>query len=331
MDFGRLNKIVGQYAGKKVMVLGDFVADEYILGQPSRISREAPVLILKLTGRKTVLGGAGNAAKNLSTMGATVIPVGVVGDDDAGREIVRQLQKLGIDTTTLFIEKGHATTTKTRIMAGGLHTSQQQLVRLDHSEDASFPDSVGTAVMKAVNNKIAGVDGLIVSDYQCGTLSPRMIEEINKIRGSGLIVCVDSRYRMMAFKGVTAVTPNEPEVEEALGVRMDDREDTVRQAGERILKQVQCKAVLVTRGQKGMALIESNGKAEFIPIVGTDEVTDVTGAGDTVIVNFTLALASGASFLEAAQLSNVAGGIVVMKQGTASVAREELLQSLKAL
>jgi rfaE bifunctional protein kinase chain/domain len=332
METRRLRKIVEQFAGKKIMVLGDFVADEYILGKTSRISREAPVLILQYLSRQVVLGGAGNATNNLAALGATVVPMGVIGDDETGREVTRQLKRLGVDTALLRTQRDRVTTTKTRIMAGGRHqhTSQQQVVRIDRGEFDRVSDQTEAAFLMALDEEIPHMDALVISDYQYGVLSPRVIEKINQIaKRDSCIITVDSRYRMLSFRGVSAVTPNEPEVEEALGIRLSDEEAAVRAAGEQILERVQSRAVLITRGSKGMALIEQDGKAEFIPIYGTDEIADVTGAGDTVIVIFTLALASGATLLEAAQLANIGGGIVVMKRGTATVCREELEAALQ--
>jgi rfaE bifunctional protein kinase chain/domain len=332
MDTRRLRKIVQQFADKKIMVLGDFVADEYILGKTSRISREAPVLILQYLSRQVVLGGAGNATNNLAALGAAVVPMGVIGDDETGREVIRQLKRIGIDTAFLRVQRDHVTTTKTRIMAGGRHqhTSQQQVVRIDRGETNRISERSETAFLKALDEETPRMDALVISDYQYGVLSPRVIEKVNQIaKRDSFPVVVDSRYRMLSFRGVTAVTPNEPEVEEALGTRLEDDEDSVRVAGERILDRVQSRAVLITRGSRGMALIEPGGKAEFIPIHGTDEIADVTGAGDTVIVIFTLALACGATLLEAAQLANVGGGLVVMKRGTATVSREELESALR--
>jgi len=332
MDAQRLKKIARQFRGKKVMVLGDFVADEYILGKTARISREAPVLILQYASRQIVLGGAGNATANLAALGATAIPLGVIGDDETGRDVTRHLKQLGIDTSLLLVQRGRVTTTKTRIMAGGQHqhTSQQQVVRIDRGEFDSLPEEIEDLFLKALDEKIDQVDAMVVSDYQYGVLSPRMIEKVNRIAARGRrIITVDSRYRMLSFRGVTAVTPNEPEVEESLGIRLDDSEEAVRAAGEKILERVKSKAVLITRGSKGMALIESGRKVEFIPVFGTDEIADVTGAGDTVIVIFTLALAGGATLPEAAHLANIGGGIVVMKRGTATVNPDELESALR--
>jgi D-glycero-beta-D-manno-heptose-7-phosphate kinase len=334
MNAQRLRKIAQQFGGKRILVLGDFVADEYILGKTSRISREAPVLILEYASRQIVLGGAGNATNNLAALAATVIPVGMVGDDETGREVIRHLQRSGIDTSQLHVQPGRVTTTKTRIMAGGRHqhTAQQQVVRVDRSEFGPLSEENERKILHALDESIDRVDALIVSDYHYGVLSPRVIDQVNRIAKDGQrIITVDSRFQMLSFRGVTAVTPNEPEVEEALAIRLEDSEEAVRAAGERILAEVGSRGVLITRGSKGIALIEPGAKAEFIPVFGTDEIADVTGAGDTVIAIFTLALAGGATLPEAAHLANVGGGIVVMKRGTATVHPEELESALGKL
>jgi rfaE bifunctional protein kinase chain/domain len=331
MDAQRLKTIARQFAVRKIIVLGDFVADEYILGKTSRISREAPVLILQYTSRQIVLGGAGNATNNLAALGATVIPMGMIGDDETGRDVIHHLKGFGMDVSRLLVQRGRATTTKTRIMAGGQHqhTSQQQVVRIDRGEFELLSKESEDFFLKALEETMDHVDALVVSDYHYGVLSPRLIEKVNAMAAGGRrIITVDSRYRMLSFRGVTAVTPNEPEVEEALGIRLDDSEEAVRSAGERIRERVQSRAVLITRGSKGMALIESGKKAEFIPVFGADEIADVTGAGDTVIAIFTLALACGATLAEAAHLANIGAGIVVMKRGTATVNPDELETAL---
>jgi D-glycero-beta-D-manno-heptose-7-phosphate kinase len=334
MSSQRLKEIVRQFRNKRIMVLGDFVADDYILGRTSRISREAPVLILEYASRQIVLGGAGNATNNLAALGATVLPVGIVGDDDSGREIIRHLNESGIDTALLFVDPGRATSTKTRIMAGGRHqhTAQQQVVRIDRVPSGPISEEHQRKFLKALDERINQVDALIVSDYDYGVLSPRVIEKVNQIAKRGeRIITVDSRFRILSFHGVTAVTPNEPEVEEALGIHFEDEEEAVREAAERIRERVNSKAVLITRGSKGIALLEAGHKAEFIPVFGTDEIADVTGAGDTVIAVFTLALTGGASFSEAGHLANIGGGIVVMKSGTATVVLEEMEAALQKL
>lgn len=332
MNVNKLKRIIDCFPKKRVMIIGDFVADEFIFGKTSRISREAPVLILDFVSRDFLLGGAGNAAHNLAALSAEVIPVGVIGDDEAGRGVVEGLEAAGMNTQSMFSVKGYSTTTKTRITAGSHHTSRQQIVRVDRGGYRKIPSSVEKKILKTLEEQFKNVDALVVSDYSHGVISEAVIKKVNQLGGrKKALVTVDSRNRMLSFRHVTAVTPNEPEVEAALGLTLGDRDGEVRRAGEKIFKKVRPGAVLITRGSRGMALFPSEGKAEFIPIVGTDEVTDVTGAGDTVIAVFTLALSSGAGFLEAAHIANIAGGIVVMKHGTATVERAELYQTLRTL
>jgi D-glycero-beta-D-manno-heptose-7-phosphate kinase len=329
MNISKLNQILAGFKRKKVMVLGDFVADEYLFGLTSRISREAPVLILRHISREIGLGGAGNAAHNLSALGARVTAVGVVGNDEVGRESLRLLAAKGVETGRMIVEKGRHTTTKTRILAGGTHTTRQQVLRIDRGEYNQFSSAIENKIIKALNQKLKDVDAVLISDYQYGVLSPKVVEKVNAIaRSRRLIVTVDSRYQMLKFRHVTALTPNEPEVEEALGIQLNEKQSTLRAAGEKILKEVKSDGLLITRGRKGMALFMRERKVRLIPVFGSDEVTDVTGAGDTVVSILTLALAAGASHLEAAQLANMGGGIVVMKQGAATVRQGELKRAL---
>ena len=312
------------------MVLGDFVADEYLFGLTSRVSREAPVLVLRYASKEIGLGGAGNAVNNLIALGAQVTPVGVVGDDEMGRKLISLLKHHKVDTRFMFIEKGRDTTTKTRVLAGGPHTTQQQVIRIDRGEYDRYVRFIEERILKVLDEKIDQVEALLISDYQYGVLTPRVIEKVNAIaKRKRIVITVDSRYRMLQYKGVTALTPNEPEVEEALAIKLDGSDEMIRSTGERILKKVSSQAVLITRGSKGMGLIRSDQKAQFIPVFGNDEVADVTGAGDTVIAILTLALSAGGSLLEAAYLANIGGGLVVMKQRAATVSREEMAQALK--
>ena len=331
MNSKRLKEIVQTLHDRKEMVLGDFIADEYVLGITSRISREAPVLILQYASQKIIPGGAGNAAANLAALGAKVTSVGVMGNDEVGKEMSRQLEQRGVDVSLMIRQNDEVTTTKTRIMAGGPHSSQQQVVRVDRGEFKPLSKSSENQLLCALEEKIKSVDALLVSDYHYGVLSSGVIEKINLMaKEDRKIITVDSRHQMMYFRGVTALTPNEPEVEQILNVRLDD-DETVRKAGEEIMRRTGCENVLMTRGRKGMALTGASGKSELFPIVGTDEIADVTGAGDTVIAIFTLALCGGATTSEAAQLANIGGGIVVMKRGTATVNPDELEQVLTRL
>ena len=319
---------IKKFSSRTVVVVGDLITDEYLFGKPVRISREAPVLILSFSEREVLLGGAANAANNVHALGARVVPIGVIGRDAAGEELVALFRGTGISIDGIVTEDGRTTPVKTRIMAGGYQATRQQVVRLDR-EPAGEPQPVTEdALLARLATLTARVDAIVVSDYGYGTVTPRIFDEIKAIaRRTGAVVSVDSRYQLPRFTGVTAATPNEAELEQLTGVVVDD-ERTVEKAGRQLLERLDARIVLVTRGSRGMALFERDGASSFIPIHGTDEIADVTGAGDTVISTFSLVLACGATPLEAASLANVAGGVVVMKRGTATVSPAELRQAL---
>ena len=319
---------IEKFASRTVVVIGDLITDEYLFGKPVRISREAPVLILSFSEREVLLGGAANAAHNVHALGARVLPIGVIGRDAAGEELMTLFRGAGISTDGIVTENGRTTPVKTRIMAGGYQATRQQVVRLDR-EPAGEPQPVTEAALLArLAALTARLDAIVISDYGYGTVTPRIFDEIKAIgRRTGAIVSVDSRYQLPRFSGVTAATPNEAELEQLTGVVVDD-ERAVEKAGRQLLERLDARIVLVTRGSRGMALFERDGASSFIPIHGTDEIADVTGAGDTVISTFSLVLAAGGTPLEAASLANVAGGVVVMKRGTATISPTELRQAL---
>jgi len=319
---------IEKFASRTIVVIGDLITDEYLFGKPVRISREAPVLILSFSEREVLLGGAANAANNVHALGARVLPIGVIGSDAAGEELMALFRVAGISADGIVTELGRTTPVKTRIMAGGYQATRQQVVRLDR-EPAGEPQPVTEdALLARLAALTARVDAIVISDYGYGTVTPRIFDEIKAIaRRTGAVVSVDSRYQLPRFTGVTAATPNEAELEQLTGVVVDD-ERTVEKAGRQLLERLDARIVLVTRGSRGMALFERDGASSFIPIHGTDEIADVTGAGDTVISTFSLVLASGGTPLEAASLANVAGGVVVMKRGTATVSPTELRQAL---
>jgi rfaE bifunctional protein kinase chain/domain len=324
----RLQRISEGFPGRTILVVGDVICDEYLIGKPARVSREAPVIILKFTERDVRLGGAANAANNVDTLGARVIPVGVVGRDRAGDEILGLFHANGIPTDGIVTETGRSTPVKTRIMAGGYQATRQQVVRLDREPAGDLLPITEDALLARLTTLATRVDGILVSDYGYGTVTPRIFDRVRAVaRRSGAIVTVDSRYELPRFPGVTAATPNEAELGELTGGVVDD-ERAVEKAGRQLLERLDTQLLLVTRGSQGMALLERDGGSTFMPIFGTDEIADVTGAGDTVIGTFTLALAAGAAAVDAATLANVAGGIVVMKRGTATVTKEELTQAL---
>jgi rfaE bifunctional protein kinase chain/domain len=328
MSTRRLGDLVEGFRGRTILVVGDLIADEYLFGKPARISREAPVLILRFTEREVRLGGAANAAHNVHALGARVLPVGVVGRDAAGDEVLGMFHAAGVPTDGVVTENGRPTPVKTRIMAGGYQATRQQVVRLDR-EPAGEPQPITEdALVGRLTTLGERADAFLVSDYGYGTVTPRVFERLRTIaRRTGALVTVDSRYQLPRFTGITAATPNEAELEQLAGGATDD-EASVDKAGRLLLDRLDARLLLVTRGSRGMALLERDGATSFIPIHGTDEIADVTGAGDTVISTFTTALAGGATPIDAATLANVAGGIVVMRRGTATVSPAELAQAL---
>ena len=324
----RMRSAIERFRGRTVIVIGDLIADEYLFGKPARISREAPVLILRFTERELLLGGAANAANNTHALGARVLPIGVVGRDAAGDEVIGLFRTAGIPTDGIIAEAGRVTPVKTRIMAGGYQATRQQVVRVDREPNSEPQPMTEDGMLARLTALGAHADAIIVSDYGYGTITPRVFERVKSVaKKADAIVTVDSRYDLPKFTGVTAATPNEAELAQLTGTPVDD-ERTVEKAGRQLLERLDTRILLVTRGSRGMALLERDGGISFIPIHGTDEIADVTGAGDTVISAFTLALASGVSPLEAASLANVAGGIVVMKRGTATISGAELNAAL---
>ena len=322
-------RLIARMRNARVVVVGDLIADQFISGRVSRVSREAPVLILQYNSTTIVPGGAGNAAANVAALGARVDVVGLVGRDDEGRRLLKALPARA-NSRGVVRAAGHATTVKTRIVAGGVHSATQQVVRIDKAGPVVTP-ALRRRVQASLTRAAKGADAIIVSDYGSGIVTPAMVDAAVRRAGRHKpLVLVDSRYSMLSFRGMTATTPNESEVEAQLGVTIGDDAAALEKAGRLLLKKTSAGAVLITRGSRGMALFQPGLPTEHIPIVGSDEVADVTGAGDTVIAAFALALASGASFSVAAHLANHAGGIVVMKRGTATVSRMELAASVTA-
>ena len=325
----RLRKIVEAFPNITVTVLGDLVADEFIFGEISRVSREAPVLILKHRERTVLPGGGANAANNLADLGVNVLPVGIVGDDEPGRLLLKYFRHKRIAVSGVLKDKSYATITKTRILAGMTHTARQQVVRVDREPQESPNPHLTRELYLAARNYAHASDALLVSDYGYGAATPAIVDALREKGKLGVPVVLDSRYRLLEYSGVTAATPNEPEVEDALGLRIGQDWDRLLAAGEQVMARMKLQSLVITRGRDGMVAFDRKHKPVDIPIIGSDQVTDVTGAGDTVIAAFTAALAAGATTEEAAQLANYAGGIVVMKRGTATVSREELLHALE--
>jgi rfaE bifunctional protein kinase chain/domain len=326
----RLKKIVEAFPQATVTVLGDLVADEFVFGEISRVSREAPVLILKHRERMVVPGGGANAIYNLAELGVNVLPVGVVGEDEAGKLLLQQFKKKRIPLTGIQRDKSYTTVTKTRILAGMPHTWRQQVVRIDREPSGELSRPLIRELILATREYAKASDALLISDYGYGAASPPILDAVRlKSRLDDIPVTLDSRYRLLEFSGITAATPNEAEVEEALRLRVGQDWRKLVDAGDEVVRRLKLESLVVTRGRDGMVAFTRRHKPVDIPSFGSDEVTDVTGAGDTVIATFTAALAAGASTDEAAHLANYAGGIVVMKRGTATVSRAELLHALE--
>ena len=324
----RLKRIIEAFPNLTITLLGDLVADEFIFGEISRVSREAPVLILKHRERTVVPGGGANAANNLADLGVNVLPVGIVGDDEPGRLLLRYFRQKKIPVSGVLKDKSYTTVTKTRILAGMTHTARQQVVRVDREPQESPNAHLTREIYLAARNYAHASDALLVSDYGYGAATPAIVDTL---RGKGKLdvpIILDSRYRMLDYSGATAATPNEAEVEEALGIRIGENWEKLMSAGEQIISRMKLRSLVITRGRDGMVAFDHKHKPVDIPISGSDQVADVTGAGDTVIAAFTAAFAAGASTEEAAQVANYAGGIVVMKRGTATVTRDELLQAI---
>jgi rfaE bifunctional protein kinase chain/domain len=329
-EAGRFRKIVETFPEITITVVGDFVADEFVFGEISRVSREAPVLILKYRDKTVVPGGGANAVNNLADLGINVLPVGIVGNDEPGRLLLKGFRQKHVPVSGILKGKGYATPTKTRILAGMTHSSRQQVVRVDREPEAEPDRNQKRELVRAAREYARASDAVLVSDYGYGAATPAILNAIReKGRLNEMPIVLDSRHRMLQYSGVTAATPNEPEVEEALGMRIGHDWSQLCSAGEQVILRMKLQCLIITRGRDGMAAFSGNHKPVDIPIFGSDQVADVTGAGDTVIATFTAALAAGASTEEAAHLANYAGGIVVMKRGTATVSREELLQAVE--
>jgi rfaE bifunctional protein kinase chain/domain len=330
VDAGRLLALVDRFAGLRVAVFGDLLVDEFIYGELSRVSREAPVLILDYDSTEIVPGGAGNAASNVAALGGAPIAIGLVGRDETGRRLLQTLQRR-VNVSSVVRPPGYRTPTKTRILAGGIHSAKQQVVRIDRATRPSLSNADRRLVESKLLRAAARADALIVSDYGAGLVTPAAVSRARRRmagrRGTPPVL-VDSRYALLGYRGMTACTPNESEVEHLFGIRIGDDGRVLEKAGRTLLDRTRAKAVLITRGSRGMALFEPHRKTTHIPIFGSDQIADVTGAGDTVIATLTLALAAGATFLEAARLATYAGGLVVMKRGTATVSANELRQAI---
>ncbi len=325
-----LADLVAGFRGRRVAVLGDLVCDEFVHGDIARVSREAPVLILEQTRVDLVPGGGGNAVANLRALGAVPVPVGVVGRDETGERLLALFKRMGVETSGIAAERGYGTPTKSRVLAGGVHTRRQQIVRVDRGQrHGKLSAETGARLSARLARALRGAEGLLVADYGYGAAPPSHVLAA-RAQLAGKTVTVDSRARVSAFRRVAGCTPNQEELENAVGLSSAPDDRRVVAAGEELLRRTGNRTVLVTRGAKGMILFRKGTPPFAVAPFGSGEVADVTGAGDTVIATYTLALLAGAVPEQAAVIANTAAGIVVMKYGTATVGPRELTAALCA-
>jgi len=318
IDFERAKSIIENFDKKRIVILGDIMLDQYIIGKVSRISPEAPVPVVEITSENYCLGGAGNVAHNLEALGAEYLLVGVIGDDNSGKKILEKVK----DRRGIFIDEKRPTIVKTRIIA-----HHQHVVRVDREKRAPIPEKIEKKIINFLKNE--KFDGIIISDYNKGTITESLMEDLLGFTTKNNIpVFVDPKVEHFNFYSpITLITPNQFEVEGILNRKIYNNEE-IESAGREILSKISCEYLIITRGEKGMSVFIKDNRVVHIPTVAK-EVYDVTGAGDTVIATASLSLLSGADILESAILANYAAGIVVGKLGTATVNRMELLREIE--
>jgi rfaE bifunctional protein kinase chain/domain len=290
LDSADVLALIDALPARRVAVIGDAIADEFVYGRVARVSREAPVLILEYDSTEVVPGGAGNAANNVAALGGSALLAAVIGRDEPGRRLLKSLHRR-VNPRTVVRSTRRGTTIKTRILAGGIHSAKQQVVRIDRLGSGALDKQSRDAFFRAAVSAAMRSDAVLVSDYGGGLVSPAVVSKIRaelKRADHPIPILVDSRYRLLSYTGLTACTPNESEVEQALGVRINDDARVLERAGRAILEQTKMQAVLVTRGSRGMALFVPDTPTVHIPIFGSDEIADVTGAGDTVMATMAL-------------------------------------------
>jgi rfaE bifunctional protein kinase chain/domain len=319
--------LLARFRGAEVVVAGDFMADEWVYGETDRISREAPVLIVRYERSELKAGGAGNAAQNLAALGVRVRAVGAIGDDALGSTLLDLLRASGIDVAGIQRVRGRSTESKTRILAGGRSTRRQQMLRVDRAPSERLSQAAEARIVRDLQRAAKGARAVLASDYGSGALGPAVLETLRLLKAGGVPVCVDSRYRLVDYAGVTMVKPNEPELEAATGMSVKAPGGLDR-AARALLRKLGCDDILVTRGRNGMSLFRKGCPALHLAAHGGLDAVDVTGAGDTVAATYGAALAAGAGPEEAARIANVAGALVVQKPGTATVSLDELADEI---
>lgn len=329
---GRLFELIDRFAQARVLVIGDLCLDEFLTGQVERLSREAPVLIIRHEETRQVPGGGANSVYNLASLGAQVLAVGLVGDDEQGRALCRIFQSVNIDTTGILLDKDRPTVTKTRISGHARQSVTQQIVRVDRKSDELASPELQQQLADYIRCHLSSVDALVCSDYGDGTLTQPVIQAAL----SHPLCVVDAQKQLKRYVGATIFTPNLPEAEQAVGYALTNpagRPDSglIRRAGEDLLALTQAQQILITRGEDGMSLFDQDGSEQYIPAFNRTDVFDVTGAGDTVVAALTLGRVAGASAWEAAVLGNLAASIVVRQFGTTPTTPTEMKAALHLL
>lgn len=322
----RLHEIVDQFAGRRVVVYGDLVLDRFVLGTPKRISREAPVIILRFEEQRDLPGGGANALANVAALGGTPLAVGVVGDDESGRALLAALSAHGVECSDVVVEPGFRTITKVRLLAGGPSALKFQVARFDVEDHLTAGPHSDLGARLARLAATAGAAA--VSDYGYGAVTADNVARLRAALPPGALAVADSRFSLIGIGQVDGATPNLEELA-ALAGRTPSSDGEVAAAAEALRERLGARFVVATRGSHGLSLVEAGRPPLHQPVFGTDQVADVTGAGDTVLATITLALAAGAAPAEAATLANLAGGVVVTKLGTATLAAEELHQAIE--
>jgi rfaE bifunctional protein kinase chain/domain len=331
-DRSRLARLVERFAGASMVLLGDLVADEFVHGEIVRVSREAPVLIVKERERRVLPGGGANAANNLADLGVRLTLLGAAGEDENGEALLSHFRARGVNVEGVLRPKGYRTPAKSRILGAIGHGRAQQIVRVDREPSAPLEAKLRRRLTSSAGRLLDRAAALLVSDYGYGATGPREVDWLRRTHpaGSGGVpLTLDSRHHLRQYTAVTAATPNEQEIEQAFGTAITDKIETLHRLASRILARQRFGALLITRGAAGMILYQAGTEPQMLRIFGSTDAVDVTGAGDTVIAVFTAALGVGASFLDAARLANCAGGLVVMKSGTATVTGAELTQAIR--
>lgn len=316
--------VIDKMQGSPVLVIGDMIADMYLDCTISRISREAPVLVLEQSKERVVAGGATNVVNNAATLGGKVYAAGIIGRDQGGEGLVKILVERNVNLSAMLTDSTHHTICKTRVIAGGRTTVSQQVVRIDNEWHEPLSEHITDELSEKIAEVLKNVKGVVMSDYGSGTITPFIRQQIIEYcRQNGIPSIVDSRYDVLSFRGVDYVKQNDAEAGAAVGYDLDTRDDIIR-AGKDLLEKLDAKGILITLGENGMMLFERNGAIHDIPVSDKSEVYDVSGAGDTCVAAVMLALAAGVKPCKAAELSNIAAGIAVRKLGTATVSADEL-------